>query len=116
MGVPMVAAVVAANVHGASAGSPEDMDRIQDAVCREWGAVPGTDVYVQCRLELLRFAAQAAEQRAQSQQDRRARIRDALRGLSEMFNRQPQVTTLSQQPTIHCQTWKLGDTVQTNCH
>ena len=76
-----------------------------DAECRSFGAQPGTDTYVNCRIQLKKIASdQQTESAAQKQ-------RAAQAFIMNMQQQQPAI-----QPQINCTSTKFGQTVNTNCY
>lgn len=78
-----------------------------DAQCRSYGAAPGSDLYVNCRMQLDSRRTQADEARRQM----------AIRML--MNNKQQPAQPYSVQPVpaqVNCTSTTYGQTTNTNCH
>jgi hypothetical protein len=94
-----------------------------DAECQSFGAQPGTDTYVNCRIQLKNIASdQQTESAAQKQRAAQAFIMN-MQQQQNLQNQQTQQTLqyLQQQqpaiqPQINCTSTKFGQTVNTNCH
>ena len=93
-----------------------------DAECQSFGARPGTDTYVNCRIQLKKIASdQQTETAAQKQRAAQAFIMN-MQQHQNLQNQQTQQTlqNLLQQPAIqpqiNCTSTKFGQTVNTNCH
>jgi hypothetical protein len=76
----------------------------EDTECRQIGARPGTDIYVQCRM----FKQQ---QRAQKEQADAASS-DALLAYGSQMMAGPQTTTLQ----ANCTSTRMGFQTVTNCY
>ncbi|MCL5229713.1 hypothetical protein [Pseudomonas nunensis] len=94
-----------------------------DAECQSFGAQPGTDTYVNCRIQLKKIASdQQTESAAQKQRAAQAFIMN-MQQQQNLQNQQTQQTlqNLQQQkpaiqPQINCTSTKFGQTVNTSCH
>lgn len=81
----------------------------QDAQCQSYGAKPGSDAYVQCRVNL-------ANQQNQANEARRQRALQMLMNQQGQTPQQPYM--LQPVPTrqhINCSSNSIGQTVYTNC-
>ena len=106
----MLKALIACTIALLLAGcvSPQQMAAWQsasdDTECRQMGARPGTDIYVQCRM----FKQQ---QRAQKEQAEAASS-DALLAYGSQMMAGPQTTTLQ----ANCTSTRMGFQTVTNCY
>jgi len=83
-----------------------------DAQCRSYGAIPGSDAYVNCRVQLDKTAA---DQLAQTERERRQRIVQMLNSQSQQYQQPaPQPYVMPKQ--THCTSTAYGQTVSTNCY
>lgn len=94
-----------------------------DAECQSFGAQPGTDTYVNCRIQLKKIASdQQTQSAAQKQRAAQAFImnmqqqqilqnQQTQQALQNLQQQQPAI-----QPQINCTSTKFGQTVNTNCH
>jgi hypothetical protein len=76
-----------------------------DAKCQSYGAKPGTDPYIQCRVALGQQQMQADQARKQ-------------RALQYLMNQQAQpqpLNTYQLPPTVNCTSTTLGQTTNTSC-
>ncbi|MEB0149039.1 hypothetical protein [Pseudomonas sp. CCC2.2] len=86
-----------------------------DAECQSFGAQPGTDTYVNCRIQLKKIAA---DQQTQSADQKQRAARAFF--LNQQSQQQKAYVMPVQQPTAlpkqtHCTSTAYGQTVETNC-
>jgi len=86
-----------------------------DSECQSFGALPGTDTYVNCRIQLKKIAADGQTQTA----DQKQRAIQAF--LLNLQNQQKAYVPPTQQPAVlpkqaHCTSTVYGQTVDTNCY
>lgn len=80
-----------------------------DAQCQSYGAKPGTDAYIQCRVSL-------SEQHAQADQARKQRAIQALQNYHPPQSAQPTPVNTYQLPTtVNCTSTTFGGTTNTSC-
>ncbi|WP_415770318.1 hypothetical protein [Pseudomonas sp. LB3P38] len=83
-----------------------------DAQCRSYGAAPGSDAYVNCRVQLDKTAT---GQLAQAENERRQRIVQMLNSQSQQYQQPlPQPYTAPKQ--THCTSMAYGQTVSMDCY
>lgn len=93
-----------------------------DAECQSFGAQPGTDTYVSCRIQLKKIASDyqaesaAQKQRAaqaffMSMQQQNLQSQQTQQTLQNLQQQQPAI-----QPQINCTSTKFGQTVNTSCN
>lgn len=80
-----------------------------DAQCQSYGATPGSDAYVNCRVQLDKTAT---DLQAQSEKERRQNIVKMLNPQSQQPAPQPYVIPKQ----THCTSTAYGQTVSTNCY
>ena len=90
-------------VCGCAARPGPDLTAEHDAKCRSYGSLPGSDSYVNCRVEM----AKTAEQR--EMEKRRAMAAAVNDGFSDLGN------SMKPKPSTTCTSRKVFDTVQTVC-
>jgi hypothetical protein len=86
-----------------------------DAQCQSYGATPGSDAYVNCRVQLDKTAT---DQLAQAEKERRQRV---VQMLQINTQNQQQYQQPAPQPYVvpkqtHCTSMAYGQTVSTNCY
>ena len=93
-----------------------------DAECQSFGALPGTDSYVNCRIQLKKIAADQQSQSADQKQRASQAFFLNLQNQQNQQNLQTQQTLQNLQqkppaipPQINCTSTKFGQTVNTNC-
>jgi hypothetical protein len=83
-----------------------------DAQCQSYGATPGSDAYVNCRVQLDKTAT---DLQAQAEKERRQNIVKMLNSQSQQYQQQaPQPYVMPKQ--THCTSTAYGQTVSTNCY
>jgi len=82
-----------------------------DAQCQSYGATPGSDAYVNCRVQLDKTAT---DQLAQSEKEQRQRVMQMLNSQSQQYQRVPQPYVMPKQ--TNCTSMAYGQTVSTNCY
>lgn len=82
-----------------------------DAQCQSYGATPGSDAYVNCRVQLDKTAT---DQLAQSEKEQRQRVMQMLNSQSQQYQRAPQPYVMPKQ--TNCTSMAYGQTVSTNCY
>lgn len=83
-----------------------------DAQCQSYGATPGSDAYVNCRMQLEKAAT---DQLAQAERERRQRIVQMLNSQNQQYQQPlPQPYTVPKQ--TNCTSMAYGQTVSTNCY
>jgi hypothetical protein len=80
-----------------------------DAQCQSYGATPGSDAYVNCRVQLDKTATNL---QAQAEKERRQNIVKMLNSQSQQPAPQPYVIPKQ----THCTSTAYGQTVSTNCY
>lgn len=80
-----------------------------DAQCQSYGATPGSDAYVNCRVQLDKTAT---DLQAQAEKERRQNIVKMLNSQSQQPAPQPYVIPKQ----THCTSTAYGQTVSTNCY
>ncbi|MNC35336.1 hypothetical protein D3C75_838180 [compost metagenome] len=80
-----------------------------DAQCQSYGATPGSDAYVNCRVQLDRTAT---DLQAQAEKERRQNIVKILNSQNQQPAPQPYVIPKQ----THCTSTAYGQTVSTNCY
>lgn len=89
-----------------------------DAECQSFGAQPGTDSYVNCRIQLKKIASDRQLQSA----DQKQRATQALfLNLQNQQNQQQKMNAVPLQPVVlpkqtHCTSTTYGQIVDTNCY
>ncbi|MGF6287020.1 hypothetical protein [Pseudomonas silensiensis] len=82
-----------------------------DAQCQSYGATPGSDAYVNCRVQLDKTAT---DQLAQAEKERRQRVVRMLNSQSQQYQQPaPQPYVIPKQ--THCTSTAYSQTVDTNC-
>ncbi len=90
-----------------------------DAECQSFGALPGTDAYVNCRIQLKRIAT---DQQAQSADQKQRAAQALFLNLQNQQNQQQKSYVIPvQQPSAtprqtHCVSMAYGQTVSTDCY
>lgn len=90
-----------------------------DAECQSFGALPGTDMYMNCRIQLKKVAT---DQQAQSADQKQRAAQAFFLNLQNQQNQQQRVYVMPvQQPAAlprqtHCTSTAYGQTVNTNCY
>jgi hypothetical protein len=80
-----------------------------DTQCQSYGAKPGTDPYIQCRVSL-------SQQHAQTDQARKQRAIQALQNYQPPQSAQPTPVNTYQLPTtVNCTSTTFGGTTNTSC-
>ncbi|WP_225607280.1 hypothetical protein [Pseudomonas sp. PDM10] len=83
-----------------------------DAQCQSYGATPGSDAYVNCRVQLDKTAT---DQLAQAEKERRQRVVQMLKTQSQQYQQPaPQPYVVPKQ--THCTSMAYGQTVSTDCY
>jgi hypothetical protein len=83
-----------------------------DAQCQSYGATPGSDAYVNCRVQLDKAAT---DQLAQAENERRQRIVQMLNTQNQQYIQPvPQPNVLPKQ--TNCTSMAYGQTISTNCY
>lgn len=112
---PLFALLACVVLAGCQSTTPEQAASTDDAKCRSYGAQPGSDIYVQCRM-------MADQDRVSKQRDRRRRIAagfaDAASSMGSAGNSmkttyQPYTPTPSR--TVTCTSRPAFGAVQTVC-
>lgn len=94
------------------AAAKEQQAAKDDAQCQSYGATPGSDAYVNCRVQLDKAAT---DQLAQVEKERRQRIGQMLKSQSQQYQQPaPQPYVLPKQ--TNCTSMAYGQTVTTNCY
>lgn len=83
-----------------------------DAQCRSYGATPGSDAYVNCRVQLEKSAT---EKLAQTENERRQRIAQMLNSQSQQYQ-QPAPQSYVMPKQTNCTSMAYGQSVSTNCY
>jgi hypothetical protein len=90
-----------------------------DAECQSFGAQPGTDTYVNCRIQLKKIAT---DQQTQSADQKQRAAQAFFLNLQNQQNQQQKAYVMPvQQPAAlpkqtHCTSTAYGQTVDTNCY
>jgi hypothetical protein len=79
-----------------------------DTACQGYGAKPGTDAYVQCRI------VQQAR-RDQAEQERTRAAQEASRSMAEGFREAGRIMSERGKSRTSCTSTRLGDTIHTTC-
>ena len=82
-----------------------------DVQCQSYGAIPGSDAYVNCRVQLDKTAA---DQLVQAERERRQRIVQMLNSQSQQYQ-QPAPKPYVMPKQTHCTSTSYGQTVSTDC-
>lgn len=83
-----------------------------DAQCQSYGATPGSDAYVNCRVQLDKTAT---DQLAQAEKEKRQRLVKMLNSQSQQYQQPtPQPYVVPKQ--THCTSMAYGQTVSTDCY
>jgi hypothetical protein len=83
-----------------------------DTQCQSYGATPGSDAYVNCRVQLDKAGT---NQLAKAESERRQRIVQMLNSQSQQYKQiAPQPYVIPKQ--THCDSMAYGQTVSTNCY
>lgn len=83
-----------------------------DAQCQSYGATPGSDAYVNCRVQLDKTVT---DLQAQAEKERRQSIVKMLNSQSQQYQQPaPQPYVIPKQ--THCTSTAFGQTVNTNCY
>jgi len=90
-----------------------------DAECQSFGAQPGTDTYVNCRIQLKKIGSdQQSESAAQKQRAAQAYLLNLQNQQSQQ--QKPYVMPVQQPSAVprqtHCTSTAYGQTVDTNCY
>lgn len=94
------------------AAAKEQQAAKDDAQCQSYGATPGSDTYVNCRVQLDKSAT---DQLAQAEKERRQRIGQMLKSQDQQYQQPaPQPYVLPKQ--TNCTSMAYGQTVSTNCY
>lgn len=97
------------------AATQQQQANTDDAQCQSYGAKPGTDTYVNCRVQLNRITT---EQQSQQSTQRQQAIQTMMLNQQSQQNQQqkPYVIqpVMQAQPT-NCTSNAVGQTVYTNC-
>ena len=88
--------------------TPAQIATTQDEQCRSYGAVPGTDAYVNCRGML-------AQQAGQAEMQKRAAIAQMLANRPAPYQLPPPVHREIPQPR-NCTSNVIGQQIYTNCY
>lgn len=80
-----------------------------DAQCQSYGATPGSDAYLNCRVQLDKAAT---DLQAQAEKERRQNIMKMLNSQSQQPAPQPYVIPKQ----THCTSTAYGQTVSTDCY
>ncbi len=83
--------------------SPQEIAARDDATCQSYGAKPGTDMYVSCRMQL-----------AQERQRERAAIIGAI-AQRPLIPQVAMPTPITTQPQTNCTTTYVGNQAYTHC-
>lgn len=106
--VVVLMSMVVAGCASLAGPTPEQIAAAQDAECRSYGAKPGTDAYVDCRMRLV-----------QMEQQRRTALATAIisRPRPEPYMVVvPTPAPITTTPRINCTSRTIGSTVYTDCN
>jgi hypothetical protein len=101
------------------AATQQQQSNTDDAQCQSYGAKPGTDAYVNCRVQLNRIST---EQQSQQSAQRQQAIQTMMLNQQNQQNQQQKPYVVQPVPQIapapvqtHCATNAIGQAVYTNC-
>jgi hypothetical protein len=79
------------------AAAKEQQVAKDDTQCQSYGATPGSDAYVNCRVQLDKTAT---DQLAQSEKEQRQRVVQMLNSQSQQYQRAPQSYVMPKQQIV----------------
>jgi hypothetical protein len=85
----------------AGCATPQQISARDDQVCQSYGASPGSDAYVACRMQQQRLRVQADQEAAAA----------VYNGLAHMAPPPPPPSS-----SLDCRSTALGNTVRTHCN
>lgn len=97
------------------AATQQQQSTTDDAQCQSYGAKPGTDIYVNCRVQLNRITT---EQQSQQSAQRQQAIQTMILNQQNQQNQQQKpyaIQPVMQPQPTNCTSNTIGQTVYTNC-
>ena len=84
-----------------------------DATCKSLGALPGSDAYVNCRVQLMQVAATEDHPRQQRRQNIANALGNSISSASRSYSQTYSQATAPR--SITCSSTRYGDTTRTTC-